>query len=89
MEKVLNLLGFDFGASSGRAMLGTLEKGVLTLTEIHRFPNDPVMMNGRFQWDVQRFYYEMMVSLNLCAKKGIELDAIGIDTWGVDYGLIA
>ena len=57
MGKRLNLLGFDFGASSGRAMLGALEDGVLTLTEIHRFSNDPVLMNGRFLWDVQRFFY--------------------------------
>ena len=38
MKKALNLLGFDFGASSGRAMLGTLEDGKLTIREIHRFP---------------------------------------------------
>ena len=50
MGKTLNLLGFDFGASSGRAMLGTLTDGVLRLTEIHRFSNDPVLMNGRFLW---------------------------------------
>ncbi|MEA4898177.1 rhamnulokinase family protein [Bacillota bacterium Meth-B3] len=85
----LHLLGFDFGASSGRAMLGAYEDGMLTLTEVHRFPNDPVTINGRFQWDVQRFFYEMKVALNKCAKQGIALDAIGIDTWGVDYGLIA
>lgn len=88
MGKRLNLLGFDFGASSGRAMLGALEDGVLTLTEIHRFSNDPVLMNGRFLWDVQRFFYEMKAALNKCAKQGIALDAIGIDTWGVDYGLL-
>lgn len=89
MGKTLNLLGFDFGASSGRAMLGTLTDGVLKLTEIHRFSNDPVMMNGRFLWDVQRFLYEMKASLNKCARQGIQLDAIGIDTWGVDYGLLS
>ncbi len=89
MGQVLNLLGFDFGASSGRAMLGVLDDGVLTLNEIHRFGNDPVEINGRFQWDVQRFFFEMKVALNKCAKQGIHLDAIGIDTWGVDYGLIA
>ncbi|MEG1605240.1 MAG: rhamnulokinase family protein [Clostridia bacterium] len=88
MGKVLGLLGFDFGASSGRAMLGVYQDGKLTLTEIHRFSNDPVMMNGRFVWDVPRFFFEMKVALNKCAKQGIHLDAIGIDTWGVDYGLL-
>ena len=84
----LNLLGFDFGASSGRAMLGTLEGGKLVLTELHRFSNDPVMLNGRFYWDVQRFFFEMKQALYKAAKQGIHLDAIGIDTWGVDYGLL-
>ena len=46
--KTLNLLGFDFGASSGRAMLGTLEGGKLDIREVHRFSNDPVMLCGRF-----------------------------------------
>lgn len=89
MRKTLNLLGFDFGASSGRAMLGTLTDGVLRLTEIHRFSNDPVLINGRFLWDVQRFFFEMKTALNKCAKQDIALDAIGIDTWGVDYGLLS
>ena len=89
MGKKLNLLGFDFGASSGRAMLGVLEGGRISLTEIHRFPNDPVILNGRFVWDVQRFFFEMKTALNKCARQGIHLDAIGIDTWGVDYALLS
>ena len=50
--KTLNLLGFDFGASSGRAMLGTLADGRIEIREIHRFSNDPVMLCGRFVWDL-------------------------------------
>lgn len=88
MDRQLNLLGFDFGASSGRAMLGVFDGQTIELKEIHRFPNDPVMMNGRFVWDVQRFFFEMKTALNKCAKAGIRLDAIGIDTWGVDFGLV-
>ena len=52
--KTLNLLGFDFGASSGRAMLGTLSGGKLEIREIHRFSNDPVTLCGRFVWDLPR-----------------------------------
>ena len=48
MKKALNLLGFDFGASSGRAMLGSLVDGKLTIEEVHRFANDPVKLCGRF-----------------------------------------
>ena len=86
--KALNLLGFDFGASSGRAMLGVFENGVLRLEEIHRFSNDPVQLCGRFVWDLPRLFYEMKQALLKIARMGVELDAIGIDTWGVDYGLL-
>lgn len=86
--KTLNLLGYDFGASSGRAMLGTLADGKLELREIHRFSNDPVMLNGRFVWDVPRLVYEMKQALLKISHMDVEVDAIGIDTWGVDYGLL-
>ena len=86
--KTLHLLGFDFGASSGRAMLGTYDGEKLTLEELHRFSNDPVMLNGRFVWDVQRLFFEMKAALLKAVRAGIAIDGIGIDTWGVDYGLL-
>ena len=84
----LNLLGYDFGASSGRAMLGVYEDGKIDIREIHRFSNDPVMLCGRFVWDVPRLLYEMKQALLKLSQAGITVDAIGIDTWGVDYGLL-
>ena len=86
--KSLSLLGFDFGASSGRAMLGTLADGKLDIREIHRFSNDPVTLCGRFVWDVPRLVYEMKQALLKLSREQIRVDAIGIDTWGVDYGLL-
>ena len=86
--KTLNLLGFDFGASSGRAMLGTLADGKIEIQEIHRFSNDPVTLGGRFVWDVPRLFYEMKQALLKLSRMGVQVDAIGIDTWGVDYGLL-
>ena len=86
--KKLSLLGFDFGASSGRAMLGTLEDGKLDIQEIHRFSNDPVTLCGRFVWDLPRLFYEMKQALLKLSRAGVQVDAIGIDTWGVDYGLL-
>lgn len=86
--KAMNLLGFDFGASSGRAMLGVFDGEKLALQEIHRFSNDPVMLCGRFVWDVPRLLYEMKQALLKVSRAGVKLDAIGIDTWGVDYGLL-
>ena len=86
--KTLNLLGFDFGASSGRAMLGTLADGRIEIREIHRFSNDPVMLCGRFVWDVPRLVYEMKQALLKISHMDVQVDAIGIDTWGVDYGML-
>ena len=88
MAKRLQLLGFDYGASNGRAILGTLEDGKLTIQEMHRFPNEPVQMGDRFYWDFPRLYAEMRRGLLKCAQAGVEPDSIGIDTWGVDFGLL-
>lgn len=80
-------LAFDFGASSGRLMLGSLEDGKLVLEELHRFANDPVYANGTMYWDFLRLLHEMKQGLKKVAhREDIEIQAIGIDTWGVDGG---
>lgn len=85
MEK--RVLAIDFGASSGRAILGTFDGKKITLNEIHRFSNDPVSINGTVYWDVQRLFFEIKQSM-LKAKEHGGFDSIGIDTWGVDFGLL-
>lgn len=84
MKKVLS---FDFGASSGRAMLASYENGKIEMAEIHRFSNDPVSVNGRMYWDVLRLFFEIKTGITKAVNVG-GFDAIGIDTWGVDFGLI-
>ena len=81
------ILAFDFGASSGRAMLFTYENGALGMEEIHRFSNDPVPVNGTLYWDVLRLWHEIRTALTKAANLG-GFDAVGIDTWGVDFGLL-
>lgn len=81
------VLAFDFGASSGRAIIGTLDNGRITLNEVHRFSNDPVTVNGTFYWDVLRLFHEIKQGI-LKAKQAGGFDSIGIDTWGVDFGLL-
>ncbi len=88
MTEGTTFLAMDFGASSGRAMLGTLEDGRLNLRELHRFSNDPVELAGRLQWDLPRLFFEIKQSLNKAAREGVRIASIGIDTWGVDYGLL-
>ena len=82
------VLAFDFGASSGRAMLSRLDDGKLTVTEIHRFSNDPVSVGGTMYWDILRLWYEIKQAFYKLRQSGEQIDAVGIDTWGVDFGLI-
>ena len=81
------VLAFDFGASSGRAILGSYENGKVTLQEVHRFSNDPVELNGTLYWDVLRLFHEIKQGI-LKAKAAGGFDSVGIDTWGVDFGLL-
>lgn len=84
MKKVLS---FDFGASSGRAMLAEFDGEKITMREIHRFSNDPVIVRGRMYWDVLRLFFEIKNGITKAVNDG-GFDAIGIDTWGVDFGLL-
>ena len=81
------VLAFDFGASSGRAILGIFDGEKIELQEVHRFSNDPVKINGTVYWDVQRLFFEIKQGI-LKAKESGGFDSIGIDTWGVDFGLL-
>ena len=81
------VLAFDFGASSGRAILGIFDGEKIELQEVHRFSNDPVKINGTVYWDVQRLFFEIKQGI-LKAKEAGGFDSIGIDTWGVDFGLL-
>ena len=58
-----NVLAVDFGASSGRVMLGNFDGNRLSIQEIHRFPNDPVILNGTMYWDFLRLFYEVKQGL--------------------------
>ncbi len=81
------VLAFDFGASSGRAIIGCFDGEKITLEEVHRFSNDPVSVGGTVYWDVLRLFYEIKQGI-VKAKIAGGFDSIGIDTWGVDFGLI-
>lgn len=86
---MLKLLAFDYGASSGRGILGTFNGETLQLSEIHRFSNDPVTINGSLYWDILRLFHEMKQGMLKCIKNGDkDISGIGIDTWGVDFGLL-
>ena len=81
-------LAIDLGAESGRAILGTLAEGRLALEELHRFPNTPVRLPTGLYWDTLHLFQEICHTLSLCGARQIHPDGIGIDTWGVDFGLL-
>ena len=83
-------LAFDFGAESGRAIVGTLDNGKLTLEEIHRFPNIPVRLNTGLYWDVLRLFHEVQHAMHIVGReRQYTISGIGVDTWGVDFGLLS
>ena len=88
MADTTRILAFDFGAESGRGMLVTLTDGKVSLDELRRWPNRPVNLAGTLYWDFPFLFAEVVETLRLCADRGITPDAIGVDTWGVDFGLL-
>ncbi len=82
-------LAFDFGAESGRSILGILDGKKISLEEIHRFPNKQLHVSGHIHWDLSYLFDELKKGLKSAAQKGHgELLGLGVDTWGVDFGLI-
>jgi rhamnulokinase len=82
-------LAVDIGAESGRVMLGSLADGRLELEELHRFPNQPVQLPGGLYWDSFRLFHEIVQGLTIAGReRKLRIDGIGIDTWGVDFGLV-
>lgn len=82
-------LAFDIGAGSGRAILGTFDGCRINLEEIHRFPNEMLFRDGHNYWDINRLFQELLTGLKKCITDHHVVPAsIGIDTWGVDFGLL-
>lgn len=88
MKSEYRFLAFDCGATSGRAILGTFSQGSFSTEEVYRFPNSPVTLDGKMYWDVESMYGRFIDCLTTLGQKGVTLDSIGIDTWGVDFGCI-
>ena len=83
-------LAFDLGASNGRAFLGILQGQSLQIKELSRFPNEMVSVRGRLHWNVIQLLQEIKRALAICAREATtQPESIGLDTWGVDFGLLA
>jgi rhamnulokinase len=82
----------DLGASSGRVLLGRIGASELTAEEVHRFPNEPVTVDGRLVWNFDALWDGILTGIRRAAEQAsaeaTPLQSIGIDSWGVDYGLL-
>ncbi len=88
MNITKNYLAIDLGASSGRGIIGSFDGKKLTLRENCRLANEPVKLCGRLHWDILRIFHEIKNSIRQSVLDKDNIASIGIDTWGVDYGLI-
>ncbi len=82
-------IAVDLGAESGRVMLGTVSDERIVLEEIHRFSNGPIEEDGSLRWDFDKLFSEIKTGIGLAGKKvGNGISGIGVDSWGVDFGLL-
>ena len=79
----------DLGAESGRVVKGILADGKLALEEINRFKNGLVPINGHDHWNLIRLYEAMLEAFKICAQSDVPIESIGVDSWGVDFALLA
>lgn len=93
MTVLSTVLAFDLGASSGRALIGEFVAAgdgeqKLQVTEIHRFSNDPIQVGVHLHWDILRLLQEIKTGIRKSFQLGYRPESFGIDTWGVDFGLL-
>lgn len=88
MSATRNLLAIDLGAESGRGIVGLYDGQRLVLDVVHRFPNGPVKTLDSSHWDVLRLHSEILTALRQAGGKFGGIDAVGVDTWGVDFALL-
>jgi rhamnulokinase len=80
-------LALDLGAESGRAIVGTIADGKLTLSETHRFANQPLKLSTGLHWDIAGLWGEIKNGIAASASR-FPLESLALDTWGVDFALL-
>ncbi len=89
MAEKKKYIAVDLGAESGRVMLGSVSPKKLTLDEVHRFNNGPIQEKESLRWDFGQLLSEVKVGIRKAVKEaGDRVEGIGVDSWGVDFGLI-
>ena len=85
--EIKKVLAVDLGASSGRVMLGSFDGEKISVEELHRFSNDPVILGKTMYWDFLRLFHEIKQGL-IKSKTYGKIDSISVDTWGVDFSIL-
>lgn len=85
MENKKYFFAVDLGATSGRTIIGSLADGKFDLEELTRFDNNLIETGGHYYWDIYALYFEIIKGLKLVAQRGVEIQSVGIDTWGCDF----
>lgn len=88
MAGITYYLAVDIGASSGRHILGWMDKGKIRMEEIYRFENRLEKRNGHLCWDLDHLFHEVVEGLHKCKELNRIPESVGIDTWGVDFVLL-
>ena len=82
---MLHFLAVDLGATSGRTVLATFDDQRIQMREFTRFENPQLPLGGHIFWNLPHLYNEILRALRQVKAEGIELQSIGIDTWGCDF----
>lgn len=88
MRNKNKFLAIDIGASSGRLIQGKFNGENLEIAKAFEFPNNFILSNGILTWDIAYILQRIQIGLKLYAAKNQNLSSIGIDTCGVDFGLL-
>ena len=86
-EQGRRYVALDFGAESGRTIVGTIADDKLTIEPVHRYPNVPVRMGGTLYWDFPRQFNDILDGLRKDSADG-PVHSVSVDSWGVDYGYL-
>jgi len=84
-----NYVAIDMGATSGRVILATLDNCKIEMETIHRFPTPLIHIGGHYYWNIYSIYSDIIHGLSILGSRGIKIESIGVDTWGVDVAPIA
>ncbi|WP_324760768.1 rhamnulokinase [Haloarcula sp. GH36] len=85
----MNHVAIDIGASGGTVYLGSVTPTAFDVKEVHRFDNRPVERDGRYVWDLSALRERIVEGIEIAAEQADGLDTVGVDTWGLDFGLLS